>query len=313
MTIGFQLLFLAIGIVFLTRGASLFVDKASHIGHAYKLSPVLVGAFIVGIGTSLPEFVVSLLSVVQGYPIMAVANVMGSNIFNMSFIVGLAGIMGSVKLQKHVALFDVPISILPIGVLVIGILSRVVFTWYIGVFLLMVYLLYTMISSSHRLHLNPIPHPVVSPVGWKEWGLLVLGLIQVLGGGQLTLYFVEKLFLDSGLSQVFVGSLILAVGTSLPELITTIIAFYKKESSIAIGNILGSNVFNMLGILGASIFAFPLNMASLLHEAVWLIVISLTFWFVARFGNKYQISKREGVILLGLYMMYLVSITWFAR
>jgi cation:H+ antiporter len=298
-----SVVFLIVGIILLVKGADLFVDHATILGKSLRLPQVLIGILVVAVGTSLPELAVSAIASMQGNPEIAVGNIIGSNITNIGLIVGISAILGTVTLTRRTVDFDIPISILPIGVLVFGYILNMTVAKYIGVLLLVTYLGYLMFSA--REYANKIEGghaPIKISVKNALW--LIGGLVVLIVGAEITLNYAEQIAKLFGLSDIFVGSIILALGTSLPELVTTVTAVLKKRGELALGNVLGSNVFNLLAALGVSAIIHPIAIDTFVYEIVFLGLISLAFLLVAKTGKKYAITRLEGVVLLLVYFAY---------
>jgi len=304
MSVLLQIALLGLGLVAMLFGADLLVSKAEKLGKAKRWSPVLVGVAVVGVGTSLPELVVSVLASIQGHPLLAATNVIGSNITNTGLIVGVAALFGGITLHKKTVDYDIPLSIVPIGVLVFGYILRSTLASYLGFILLLTYVGYLLFTS------REYEAKVVSATKAPRFTaidaiLMVVAPFLLFGGGEVTLHFAQDLFASFGISDQVIGGVLLALGTSLPELFATVIAVVKKDGQLALGNVLGSNVFNILVVLGTSIIFAPIEASKLFYEIVLLGVVSGVFLLLAKTGKKYSISRIEGMVLLATYIMYL--------
>ncbi len=305
MSTAIAIFFLIIGILLLVKGADLFVTKAARLGNALRIHPIIVGILVIAVGTSLPELVVSVLAAVQGQPLIAASNVIGSNITNIGLIVGLSAMLGNITLQKKSVMRDIPLSILPVLVLVLLWLLNIPITPVISMLLIAGYLVFAFYSSKEypkQQNLEKTEFTLLDGV------LLVFGLIVLLAGGELTLRYAEMLFTSLGVSEIIVGAVILALGTSLPELVTVLTAVLKKDGQLALGGVLGSNVFNILGVFGVSTLISSVNLVVLQVELVYLLVISILFVVISLIGKKLAISKFEGAVLFLVYVSYVVAV-----
>lgn len=304
MTIVLESLLLVVGIAVMLFGADLLVTKAEKLGRSRRWSPIFIGVAVVAIGTSLPEFVVSVLAAAQGHMLLAAGNVIGSNITNIGLIVGVAALIGEIKLHKKTVDYDIPLSIVPIGVFVFGYILRSTLTSLVGLMLLLMYVGYVLLTAREYERKEVVTTPAKkfteSDMFW-----LILGPILLFVGGEITLYFADTIFSRMGLPNVVIGGVILALGTSLPELFATVTAIFRKEGQIAIGNVLGSNVFNILVVLGTSLLLTPIDVTKLFYEIVLLGVMSGVFLLLAKTGKKYTISRIEGGALLMVYLFYI--------
>lgn len=296
---------LIVGFVLLIKGADLFVDGSSALAKLLKIPAVIIGLTIVAMGTSAPEAAVSITAGMQGSNGIAISNVVGSNIFNSLVVVGVCGAMMAFKTSKDILKRDLPINII-ISILLIvlfldGTLSRVD-----GVILLvgMVGFIALMINAALKNRTEEDDEIQNLPL-WKCFLYIVIGIVAIIGGGQFVVNSAKAIALSLGLSETFVGLTIVAVGTSLPELVTSIVATRKGESGLALGNAVGSNIFNILFILGASAALTPIAVdpVSIIDAIVLLGVAVLTYFFAK---TKEEVSRSEGIIMVVAYIAYTV-------
>jgi cation:H+ antiporter len=298
------------GLLLLLKGADIFVTKAEVIGHRHKLSPILTGILVLAIGTSMPELVVSILASLQGHSGLALSNIIGSNIANIGLIIGITALIGEITLRKKTVDIDIPMSIVPLGVVVFGYLLNIQLAVFIGVGMLMLFVGYLLIVSQEyrskplKEEQHLIQHAGKSTI--SIWCMLFISLAMLLWGGELTITYLSKIAAGYGISELFIGGVILSLGTSFPELITTVTAALKGKQGLALGNVLGSNVFNMLVALGASAIISPIVLDDFLLEIIALGVISFAFVVVSKTGKRYSVSWNEGLVLLSLYVIYVV-------
>ena len=313
---------LILGMVLLVKGADLFVSGSSAIAKALKIPSLIIGLTLVSMGTSAPEAAVSIIGSINGMTDMSIGNVVGSNIFNTLFIVGISALIVPLSVGNDIKRFDIPIMI---GIYAVLILFAFAITPYVldiyeSVTMLALFIGYTVFlvvrakkASKPSVAANdPVPNPdnetnnKPKPI-WLSVILAALGLAGIVFGGDMVVDNAAKIAEAAGMSEALVGLTIVAVGTSLPELVTSIVASVKKENDIAIGNVIGSNIFNIIFILGISsaIGDLTLGGAALVDMLVMLgsgIVILLTALCSAR------VYRLQGAAMLLLYVGYLAYI-----
>ncbi len=295
---------LLIGFVLLIKGADLFVEGSSSLARILKVPSVIIGLTIVAMGTSAPEASVSINAALVGSNDIAISNILGSNLFNGMVVVGVCAFLASFRTDPSILKRDMPLNILITAVLCImlwdGTLSRLE-----GILLLigMVAYLATMIVSAIR---NRETGETVTAFSLpKSLIYLVIGLIAVIFGGDLVVDQACIIAENFGVSQNFIGLTIVAIGTSLPELVTSITATRKGDSGLALGNAIGSNIFNILFILGMSAAISPLSVLSeSLIDGLLLLASGILLFVFAR--TKKRMSRPEGAICVLLYVAYTV-------
>ncbi|MBE5962581.1 MAG: calcium/sodium antiporter [Lachnospiraceae bacterium] len=312
---------LVIGFVLLIKGADYFVEGASIIAEKFKIPPLIIGLTIVAFGTSAPEAAVSITSSLKGSNDIAIGNAVGSNIFNLLLVVGIAALICPLHVKKSIILKEFPFCILSAFVLMIlsqdimfqGIgsnyLSRADGFMLIVLFGIYVYYLIELAVTGRSDESNESEN--VSDTKLKNGFLITLavvgGMAAIVGGGQLVVNAASNIAISWGMSESLVGLTIVAIGTSLPELVTSIIAARKGKSDIALGNVIGSNIFNVFLVLGLS--ALICNMAvsaAVLFDMVLLLIFSILAYIFSI--TKKQIGRIEGGILSALYIAYMVFI-----
>ena len=300
-----QVVLLIIGFVFLIKGSDFFVDGASSIASLLKIPTIIVGLTIVAFGTSAPEAAVSITSSLTGNNAMAVSNVIGSNLFNILMVIGVSALLGDLLMEKSVLNKDLPflvaITILFAAFILIG--------WNItnieGIILLIIliaYVLYLIRSSKKSADANKVEKAKLSLP--KSIIFIVIGLAGIILGGDLVVNSASDIAMALGMSETLVGLTIVAIGTSLPELVTSLTALKKGENQLVIGNVIGSNIFNILFVLGASsaISAIPLD-SSLLIDVVFMLAVTILCFIFGKTQEKYD--KKEGIILVALFIVYM--------
>lgn len=320
-SVPFAVVLLIIGFVFLVKGADAFVEGCSSIARRYHVPSLIIGMTIVAMGTSLPETAVSVTAAVTGNNALAVSNAVGSNIFNLMVVVGTCTLFTSVAVQINTLKIDFPISILCAILLLIlgaagmslGHIDGVVF-----IILFLAFILYMIRSAQTSREKN------VEPGVEEEEYLLEAEEIQEMSMGKSVIYILlgavaiavgSDWVVDGactvaaaiGISQTLIGLTVVAFGTSLPELVTSIVAAKKGEVDMALGNVIGSNIFNILMVLGIAAAISPVAfLTENIIDIAVLIVFSVIGWIMA--WTKRELNRKEGIIMLLLYAVYVVYI-----
>lgn len=309
-------LLLIAGFIILIKGADLLVSGASSIASKFNISNLAIGLTVVSLGTSAPELLVNIMSATKGYNDAAFGNVLGSNNFNLLLILGISGIIFPLVVQRKTVQYEVPISIGAILLLFVLVndqmvwggatndLSRFDSALLLGFFgLFMLYVVRTMKSASDYGDGEPIKiYPTSLSVGY-----IAVGLAMLLGGGKLAVENAVSMAQYFGLSERLIGLTVLAAGTSLPELATSAVAAFKKNTDIAIGNVVGSNIFNICLILGTTgmINPMPYNMALNFDMTIVLTGSLLLMLFMFTLSQR-KLDRLEAVVLLTGYIIYTV-------
>lgn len=305
---------LVVGFVLLVKGADYFVIGASGVAKKLRVPALLIGLTIVAFGTSAPEAAVSILAAIKGNNGIAVGNVLGSNLFNMTFIIGLAAIFYPLTVEKQTVKKEIPIMLLSALALAAlsadRFLSTNVKVMSIergdGIVLLLffsVFLYYILEVAKNSREAISEDEKIDNTQTNKMIFFTIGGLIAIIVGGNVVVNSATSIARSFGLSETVIGLTIVAIGTSLPELVTSVVASIKKQPDIAVGNIVGSNIFNVLFILGVSAVISPLQVdASLIVELILNILFTIIFLWFSR--SNHTISKKEGTILLIMYISY---------
>ncbi|MFV8830083.1 calcium/sodium antiporter [Alkalihalobacterium sp. APHAB7] len=308
---------LLVGFALLIKGADLFVKGSSNIAKALRVSPLLIGLTIVAFGTSSPEATVSVLAAIEGNAGVAIGNVVGSNIFNITLVVGLTALITPLRVESSTIQKEIPFTLLASVVLLVLIsdvflqsLSSNFLMRSDGLILLLFFtiFLYYIFEVARRSREQDVAIPPTQATSWRRNIILTLGgLAAIIFGGDLVVKGATEIAVSFGMSETLVGLTIVAVGTSLPELITSITAAVKRESDIALGNIVGSNIFNILFVLGAAATISPLNVDSkLFFDVILMIILTVLLLIFSR--TKYTIGKIEGSLLVIAYLAYMIFI-----
>lgn len=309
---------LIVGFALLIKGADFFVEGSSKIARLLKVPPMLVGLTIVAFGTSSPEATVSIIAAMEGNSAVSLGNVIGSNIFNITLVVGITAILNPLKVESETIRKEIPFTLLA-SVALWVVISDIalqgaganLITRSEGIILLLffaIFLYYIFEVARNNRQNGNVDTGDTTGVTWGKNILFTIGgLAGIIFGGDLVVDNATDIALSIGMSETLVGLTIVAVGTSLPELITSITAALKKESEIALGNIVGSNIFNILLVIGASATISPLAVdGKIFFDLIFMILFTFVLLIFSR--SKYTISKKEGAILAVVYIAYLIYI-----
>lgn len=298
-------LFLILGFVLLIKGADYFVEASSSIAKSLCVPSIIIGLTIVAFGTSAPELAVSITASLAGNNEIAVGNVIGSNIFNLLMVLGACGVIRSFAVQLR---WDYVASVGAAAALFAMIAGDRFVSRLEAIFLLVLFAAFVGMTVRDALR-----NRVESDEEFKTMSpfrcliYIAGGLAAIVWGGDLVVDCASQIALSFGLSQTLVGLTVVALGTSLPELVTSVVASRKGENGLALGNVIGSNLFNILMVLGlsAAVKPIPVEPAAVI-DALCLIVFSVIVWFLCR--SKQRISRLEGAVMLGMYTVYLIYI-----
>lgn len=311
-------LLLIVGLALLIKGADYFVEGASTIATLMKIPPLLIGLTIVAFGTSSPEAAVSIAAAIEGNAGVAVGNVVGSNIFNITFVIGVTAFIFPLQVESQTLKKEIPFTLLSsVALLVLmadialeGLTGNAI-TRSDGLIFLLFFAIFMYYVVEMALNSKQNNVEVTQAPAKGTWGKNILftlaGLAAIIFGGDLVVDSATDIALSLGMSETLVGLTIVAVGTSLPELITSITAAVKKQSEIALGNIVGSNIFNILFVLGASSVISPLPVDSKLFlDVILMIIVTIVLFFFSL--SHYKVGKFEGLILAVAYIVYMIFI-----
>jgi cation:H+ antiporter len=320
---------LLVGFGILIKGADFLVNGASSAAKKYGISNLAIGLTVVAFGTSMPELVVSFLSALNGKNDASFGNVIGSNNFNLLFILGIAGLIYPLVVQRNTVKFEVPLSLLAAGVLFIvvndtmlwgsapievqkdgltttyqGVMSRLDSIILLVFFVGFLFYIYKTMSNTTDLEEGEPIKIFTMPI---SIGMVILGLVMLIGGGQLVVNNALEIARAYGLSEKLIGLTILAAGTSLPELATSCVAAYKKNTDIAIGNVVGSNIFNIFFILGITGVINPMPYNAAMNFDLYVLMASTVLLMIFMFTlNTRKLDRWEAALMLGAYIVYTV-------
>ena len=309
------IVFIIAGFIALVKGADWLVDGASAIAKRFGISDLVIGLTVVAFGTSMPEFVVNMVSVAQGSTDLAITNILGSNIINTFVILGLTALVYPIVSQKRARDFDIPLSIIA-GVLVFAFVAVQLPFWEEGrgigrmggitLLLLFCYFLYNTFRHA-KDHPEEAEADEIKPMAiGKAIVLILLGFIGLIVGGELIVKSAVDIATRMGVSEAVIGLTVVALGTSLPELATSVIAAAKHNSDIALGNVFGSNIFNVFFVLGTSATIRPLPAYEGIVLDAWMAAVgSIIVWLAVKTNHERKIQRWAGALLLLVYAGYL--------
>ncbi len=314
---------LIIGFVLLIKGADFFVDGSSSVAKILKVPTIIIGLTVVAFGTSMPELSVSVTAALRGSNDLAVSNVLGSNIFNLLVVLGCCALVKPVAAKWSLLKKEFPFSIFITIILLLvdsdfsimkildGNQGFVLGRW-AGLLFLILFVLYiyatvksALRSRAEAKDMEEEEYKTMSPL--KSGIYIVIGLIGIVWGGNLVVDSASNIALTFGWSQTFIGLTIVALGTSLPELVTSVVAARKGENDLAVGNVVGSNIFNILLILGVSSFITPITLdVTAVYDTIILIIASIVVYVSAI--SKREIQRKEGILFLVCYFAFFLYV-----
>ncbi len=309
MAVVIQLMLLVVGFVFLVKGADWFVEGASKVAEKFGIPQLVIGLTIVAMGTSLPEAAVSVSAALKGSADITIGNVVGSNILNVLIILGLTSVIRPVAVQKSTIKYEIPfVALISAFLLCIGYTDHMVgradgaILWV----LFIAYLLYLFkMTKSGEMVPEELPEEGKALPVWKMLLLIIVGAVLIVLGSDLAVDAASELARIFGMSERLIGLTIVALGTSLPELVTSVTAAIKGKADIAVGNIVGSNIFNILFVVGTSALITPVVYASnFLTDSIVCIAAAVLLWLCV-FKNR-KLGRAGGAIMLVSYAAYFV-------
>ena len=314
-----KFLFLLLGFFLLVKGADLFVEGSSGIARLLRIPSIIIGLTVVAFGTSMPEASVSITAALAGKNDLSLSNVIGSNIFNLLIVVGVSAAIRPMKIQDSVLKKDFPFSILIAGLLLVmtvptayGNEKMSVLSSLEGCILLIIFVAYLAVTvrdalkarqentteQSEEPHITSIPTIIL---------YVIVGIAGIVWGGDLVVDSASAIALTFGWSETFIGLTIVALGTSLPELVTSVVAAKKGESDLSLGNAIGSNIFNILLVLGASSAVHPIAVNPFtIYDTIFLVASSIIVYLFA--VQKKELERREGMVMIPLYVIFFLYI-----
>ena len=302
-----NIIYIVFGILMVLWGAGKLTDGATSIAAKMKIPPMIIGLTVVAMGTSMPEFFVSFVSALKGTSDLAVGNVVGSNIFNTMLIVGMTALVTPMVIAKSTVKKDIPFAVLASAMLlpmaIDGSISRIDAAVLFAVFI--AFMLYTVRSAKKEKDSCNEDEVKEMPV-WRAVAFFVLGLACLIVGSNLFVDGATAVASLLGVSEAVIGLTVVAGGTSLPELATSVVAARKGQCAIAMGNVIGSNVFNILMILGITGMIHPMSIIGITRLDFIVMQLSIILLWIFSF-TKYTVARWEGGLLVALFLAYM---TW---
>ena len=307
-----NILFIVVGVALVLWGADRLTDGAVAVAEKMKMPQIVIGLTIVAMGTSMPEFCVSLISALKGTSDLAVGNIVGSNIFNALLIVGVSALVAPMTIMETTVRKDIPFALVASALLLImcldGDISRLDAGILFVMFLIFMYMTLKGAKKQGADAEEAIEGEGKKPMStWLSVVWILVGLLCLIGGSNLFVEGATAVATNLGVSEAVIGLTIVAGGTSLPELATSVVSARKGNSGIAIGNALGSNVFNILAILGITGMITPMTLKGITYIDLSMLVISIMLVWLFSF-TKYKIERWEGAVLTAVFVGYIYSL-----
>jgi len=313
-----------VGFITLIKGADLLVDGASTLARKIGVSSLVIGLTVVAFGTSAPELAVNILASLEGNTDIAIGNILGSNIVNILLILGFSAVLyplsvqnGTIKKEIPFAVFSVIVLVLLVGEVIFfgadsAILSRLDGFVLISFFVLFLFYIYNLAKSDKKQKNLTAQAPEVDHVSiTRSLVMIILGLAGLVIGGKWIVDGAVAFAQSFGVSEALIGLTIVAIGTSLPEMATSIVAAYKKNVDIAVGGIIGSNIFNIFWILGISSIIQPLPFSAALATDLRITFVVTLILFLSLFvGRKAVLERWQGALLVLMYIIYVISLIY---
>jgi len=309
---------LIVGLAFLTLGAEWLVRGASSVATRFGIAPIVIGLTVVAFGTSAPEFAVSVQGALTGNSDVAIGNVVGSNTFNILFVLGMSAVIGSLTIEQRIIKRDIPI-LLAISVVIYGLVWNELVGRIEGVVLFIGIVVYTLwllrgarkaesarVTSEYEEAVQQVEGETVTRPLYFQIGLVVVGLALLIQGSRFLVSSATTIAEALGVSDLVIGLTVVAVGTSLPELATSVMAAIRGQRDIAVGNVVGSNIFNLLAVLGASaaVSSSGISVSRELIRLDYPVMLAATLVLIPICWNGFAIKRWEGVLLASFYVAY---------
>ncbi|QCK14714.1 calcium/sodium antiporter [Mangrovivirga cuniculi] len=305
-----------VGFVILVKGADIMVEGASSLAKRYNISDFIIGLTIVSIGTSMPELLVNIMAGIQGKSEIGVGNVLGSNVANILLVLGLSACVNNLPIKKNTLFIEIPFSLT--ATLLVGYLANVaifsnhrnglMLDFGEGIVLLFFFALFLgyIYNYAREKKDNVIEGTITTQPVVKSIAFIVIGILGLFFGGKWVVDGAIEISRIFGFSESFIGLTLVALGTSLPELVTSLVAVSKRKTQLAVGNVIGSNIFNLLWILGISSIINPIEFETVNNTDVLMIIISSSLLILSIIvGKRSVITRYEGVVFLLVYAGYI--------
>lgn len=291
-----------LSLFFLVKSAEIFIDQASALAKKLKISDFIIGFTVVAFGTSIPELISTIFSAISGHNQLVISNIIGSNITNFCLILGVIAIFNNFQIRKREVDINIPLNMAALMVFwALSVYMGFNLNWAAGISLISIFILLNILSKDYNhLQISQKTYHQFKPL------LLIFSLAFLIVSGKICIDQIIALSVHFKISETILGYFLLAIGTSLPELATAWVAIKRHDKELGIGNILGSNLFNLLFIIGFSTFIHPLDFSGFKVDLFFLTGITLAVYFYAIVGKKYSFSRKEGLGLLFLYLVFVI-------
>ena len=304
--------YIILGLILLIVGGNWLLKAAVGLSLRLNIPKIVIGMTVVSFATSAPELIVSVKSALDGFPDLALGNVVGSNIANLALVLGITVTLSKIDIEKSFYKTDWPVMMIASGLLYMFLINDSIIEFYEGVILfsfLIVFLIYLLKFQKNAV-VDEMPEDDEQLPLYKIVLFVIIGGVGLWGGSELLIEGAVSLATDFGVSERVIGVTVVSIGTSIPELAASIIAVLKKEKAISIGNLIGSNVFNILAVLGITSMITPIELkdAELLnYDIFWMLGISFLILPLVFFPKKLRLDWKDGFILLVLYAVFLIT------
>lgn len=313
-----NILILIVGLVVLILGGDFLVKGASSIALRLNLSPLVVGLTIVAFGTSVPELLISIKSAISGSPDLAMGNVIGSNICNLALVLGVTAIISTINVQRSSISVDWPMTMGSSLLLYLLVREGYVDTYegFLFVVILVLYVFFIIRKSrKDQVTLKALEEDFDLPDEkesklWKDLLFILIGSTGLFFGAEWFVGGAQNLARQMGIEERVIGITVLAIGTSLPELVTSSVASFKKETDLALGNLMGSNIFNILSILGITSIITEIKVSDVILKKDMLWMIGVTLIILPMMLSKRKLGRTDGIILMIIYIYYTYTVVW---
>lgn len=303
-------IFVIVGFLLLIFGGNWLLKSAVSLSLRLKIPKIVIGMTVVSFATSAPELIVSVQSAIDGFPDLALSNVIGSNIANLGLVLGITLLIAKIDVKKSFYMIDWPMMTIASLVLFFFVCDDLFITRGEGVilFLLLIIFLVYLLKFQKQAVVDEMPEDDEILPDYQTLLFFLIGAVSLWGGSEVLILGATKLALEFGVSERLIGITIISVGTSIPELAASVIAILKKEKAISIGNLIGSNMFNIMAVLGITAMVTPVSVMDSKLVSVdiyWMLGISFLILPLVFLPKKMRLNRKEGLILLAVYIIFI--------
>lgn len=308
-----NLILILVGFAFLISGGDLLLKSAVSISLRLRIPKIIIGMTVVSFATSAPELIVSVKSALEGFPDLAVGNIIGSNIANLGLVLGITLLVTKMDVQKSFFTTDWLVMMIASFLFYVFMVNDLMISFLEGVILfssLILFIIYLLVHQKDTLIDEGSDEGLILSNS-KNLMFLILGIVGLWVGSELLIKGAVDAAKDFGVSERIIGISVVSVGTSIPELVTSLIAVMKKEKAISLGNLIGSNIFNILAVIGLTSMITPINIveqALSSRDIYWMLAISFSILLLVFLPKKMQLDKKSGAFLLAIYIVFIYQI-----